>query len=247
MTRLYIRFYEELNDFLPMEKRKNKFVYDIFGSPSVKDVIESLGVPHTEVDLILVNGKSIDFSYNVQDEDDISVYPVFETLDITDVQHLRPKPLRDPKYILDVHLGSLARYMRLAGFDTLYRNDLDDEQIVSISLKEKRSILTRNRQILKRNDVTHAYWIRSTEVKEQLKEIINRFHLKKLINPFTLCLECNSPISDVRKEEVEEKIPPKVKLYHNEFKKCVNCGKIYWKGTHYEKMHSFIDKLTKSL
>ena len=116
IKKVTFRFYEELNDFLPEEKRKVRFAHQFIDRASVKDMIESLGVPHIEIDLILANGKSVEFSYIVEDKDDISVYPVFESMDITDVQHLRSKPLRDPKFIADVHLGSLVKYMRMLGF-----------------------------------------------------------------------------------------------------------------------------------
>ncbi|MCH7974911.1 MAG: twitching motility protein PilT, partial [Bacteroidetes bacterium] len=157
--KIYFRFYEELNDFLPGEKRKVPFEHIYIDRTSVKDVIESFGVPHTEIDLILVNGKSVGFDYLISVGDDISVYPVFESLDITDVQYLRPKPLRNPKFIADVHLGKLAHYLRMMGFDVLYKNDFDDDEIVNVSLTEKRAILTKDRGILKRSEVTHGYWI----------------------------------------------------------------------------------------
>lgn len=170
-----IRFYEELNDFLPAEKKKTRFNYEFSGRESVKDLIEAIGIPHTEVDMILVNGKSVDFNYIVQDKDDISVYPVFESFDIKDVQHLRPEPLRNPKFILDVHLGKLARYMRMLGFDSLYENNLNDELIVELSLKEKRTILTRDVGLLKRKNITHGYYIRNTNSEKQIEEVIKRF------------------------------------------------------------------------
>jgi len=118
-----IRFYEELNDFLPLERRKVDFSHEFQRRASIKDLIEALGVPHTEVDLILVNGASVDFSYIVRDGDRISVYPMFEAFDIQTVSRVRPQPLRVIRFVLDVHLGKLARYLRLLGFDTLYRND----------------------------------------------------------------------------------------------------------------------------
>jgi sulfur carrier protein ThiS len=166
MHKIYLRFYEELNDFLPEEKRKKRFVHPFIDRTSVKDLIESLGIPHTEVDMVLVNGKSVNFKYLINDGDDISVYPVFESLDITDVQHLRPKPLRKPKFVADVHLGRLTRYLRMIGLDVLYKNNFNDEEIVQLSLKERRAILTKDRGILKRNEVTHGYWVRSTKVEE---------------------------------------------------------------------------------
>jgi len=243
MHKVYIRFYEELNDFLPKEKRKIRFVHNYIDRTSVKDLIESLGVPHTEVDLILVNGKSVGFDYLINDSDDISVYPVFESIDISDVQHLRPKPLRKPKFIADVHLGRLARYLKMTGFDVLYDNNYNDEQIVKISLKERRAILTKDRGILKRNEVTHGYWVRSTKVKEQLKEVINRFDLKKEIKEFSRCIECNTKLKRISKEKVIDELPPKVAEWHNEFYRCPTCNKIYWKGSHYKRMLSVINEL----
>ena len=240
MHKIYLRFYEELNDFLPEEKRKKRFVHQFIDRTSVKDLIESIGVPHTEVDLILTNGKSVDFRYLFNDEDEISVYPVFESFDISDVQHLRPKPLRKPKFIADVHLGRLTRYLRMMGFDVLYKNDFNDDEIVEISLNKKRAILTKDRGILKRSEVTHGYWVRSTKVEEQVKEILNRFDLQKEIKEFSRCLECNELLKQIRKESIIRQLPPKVANSQNEFMHCPVCNKIYWKGTHYQKMLTFI-------
>ncbi len=243
MKTAYFRFYEELNDFLPKEKRKTRFEHKFIDRASVKDMIESLGVPHTEVDLILVNGTSANFSYIVNDSDVISVYPVFESFDISDVQHLRAKPLRNPKFILDVHLGTLARYLRMIGFNTKYRNDYSDDEIVEISLKDKRTILTRDKGILKRSNVTHGYWIRNENPESQLNEVVNRFNLKKQIKEFERCLECNTKLEKIDKEKVIDKLPLKVKMRQNEFWYCKTCDKVYWQGTHFEKMGKIIGRL----
>lgn len=186
----HFRFYSELNDFLPPQKRATQFDYSFSGTPSVKDAVEAIGVPHTEIDLIIVNGKSIDFEYQLKNGDDVAVYPVFESFDITPVIRLRQAPLRDPKFICDVHLGALARLLRLTGFNTLYRNDYADEQIVDIAVAEKRCILTRDRGILKRKAVTHGYCLRSTHPEEQAREVLARFDLYSSMKPFTLCIEC---------------------------------------------------------
>lgn len=238
--RINLRFYEELNDFLPKERRKKRFAHQFIDRTSIKDLIESLGVPHTEVDLILVNGKSVNFRYLINDGDDISVYPVFESLDISDVQNLRPKPLRKPKFICDVHLGRLARYLRMMGFDVLYKNDFKDDEIVRVSLKERRAILTRDSGILKRKEVTHGYWIRSAKAEAQAKEILERFHLYNEIKEFSRCLECNALLKPVKKETIVSKLPVKVAKSQNEFCICSSCKKIYWKGTHHQKMRLFI-------
>ena len=243
MHKIQIRFYEELNDFLPEEKKKKRFTHYYIDRTSVKDLIESIGVPHTEVDLILVNGKSVNFKYKINDSDDISVYPVFESLDISEVQHLRAKPLRKPKFVADVHLGRLTRYLRMMGFDVYYRNDLEDNEIVDISLKEKRTILTKDLGILKRNEVTHGYWIRSTKLEEQVKEALKRFDLQKEIKEFSRCIECNELLKPVKKEMIIKQLPPKVAQSQNEFFHCPSCNKVYWKGTHYQRMLTFIKRL----
>jgi len=243
MHKVYLRFYEELNDFLPEEIMKQRFTHHYIDRTSIKDLIESISIPHTEVDLILVNGKSVNFSYLINDGDDISVYPVFESLDISDIQHLRPKPLREQKFICDVHLGRLARYLRMMGFDVAYKNNFDDEEIIKISLKERRVILTKDRGILKRNEVTHGYFVRSIKLEEQVKEIIKRFDLQKSINEFTRCIECNELLSSVNKDSIISLLPPKVANSQNEFSQCPSCKKIYWKGGHYKRMLNFIRSL----
>lgn len=243
MKKTYLRFYEELNDFLKKNKKKVRFEHSFIDRTSVKDLIESFGVPHTEVDLILVNGKSVGFDYLINNGDDISVYPVFESLDISDVQHLRPEPLRKPKFICDVHLGKLARYLRMLGFDVYYKNDLNDEEIVKISLKERRAILTRDLGILKRNEVAHGYFLRSDNVEIQTKEVVKRFDLQKLIKEYTRCLDCNLQLVQVDKSKIINELPPKVVTFQQEFYKCLSCTKLYWRGTHHQKMLSFVKKI----
>lgn len=239
----WFRFYEELNDFLPQAKRKKLIIYSFSGNPSVKDAIEALGVPHVEVDLILVNSRSVDFSCKLNDSDSVSVYPVFESFDISPVTHLREKPLRDTKFVADVHLGKLARSLRLCGFDVSYSTDMKDAEIIEISLAEKRIILTRDRGLLKNKVVSYGCYIRSTIPDEQLREVITRFHLKKRMNLFTRCMECNSVLAGATKEEVSERLLPKTRLYYSEFKRCPVCGRIYWNGSHYENMKKHIDSI----
>lgn len=242
-NKVHFRFYEELNDFLPPARRKITFVHRFTNNASVKDMIESLGVPHTEVDLILVNGVSVKFDYLVKDEDSISVYPVFESFDISVVQHLRPEPLRKPKFILDVHLGKLAKLMRMLGLDTLYENDYNDKEIIKISKKERRTILTRDIGILKQNVVTYGYFVRNIKAEKQVLEIIERFNLHKFINPFSRCLECNTLLEPINKNLVIDRLPQKVKESQNNFWICKQCDKIYWRGTHYQKMKKLLNEL----
>jgi uncharacterized protein with PIN domain len=243
MNTAWFRFYEELNDFLPSARKKQSFSCSFSGNPSVKDIIESLGVPHTEIDLILVNGSSVDFTYKLVNEDNVSVYPVFESIDISELQHLRPMPLRDPKFILDVHLGKLSKYLRLCGFDTLYDKDYNDKEIIDISTSDRRIILTRDKGLLKNKQVTHGYWIRSTRSDEQLFEVNKRFDLKNVLKPFTRCLECNTILEDVNKEAIADNLMPKTRKYYSDFKKCPGCNRIFWEGSHYEKMKIIIENI----
>ena len=238
------RFYEELKDFLPKEKRSQPFTITLKGNPSVKDSIESLGVPHTEVDLILVNSQPVEFSYRLNNKDYVSVYPVFESLDISDITILRNNGLRNPKFILDTHLGKLARYLRLSGFDAVYSNDFEDSEIIKISLSDNRIILTRDKGILKNSSVTHGYYIRSQEPKEQINEVIRRFDLESLIKPFTICSSCNGKIVTVSKDLILEQLKSLTKKHYNRFYMCGECKKIYWEGSHYKRIKDFINSLS---
>ena len=241
--RVQFRFYEELNDFLPPDKRKKDFTYEFTGKPSIKDAIEALGVPHTEVDLILINQKSVTFSTHLKNGDVISVYPVFERLDIENVTRLRNKPLRKIKFILDVNLGRLTRYLRMLGFDSLYSNQYADNDIIELAQSEGRIILTRDTGLLKNSKVTHGYWIRSQQPGEQIKEVIQRFNLEGTVHAFSRCTACNGEIKSVKKEVIIDKIPYKTGKYYNKFYQCAGCKKIYWKGSHYKRIMDFIDNI----
>jgi uncharacterized protein with PIN domain len=239
------RFYEELNDFLANSKRKTEFTHRFTQAGSVKDAIEALGVPHTEVDLVLVNGKSVDFNYQLQDGDRISVYPVFESFDISPVIHLRPSPLREPAFILDTHLGRLAAYLRMFGFDTLYRNDYDDPELAQISTEQQRILLTRDRKLLMRKQITRGYFVRERLPQRQLLEVMRRFDLFSSQRPLTRCMHCNGAIRKIDKRAVEKQLPPRTRAYYFDFWQCLDCGKIYWKGSHYQRMQQLITNINR--
>ncbi|MEA1889093.1 MAG: Mut7-C RNAse domain-containing protein [Pseudomonadota bacterium] len=240
-----IRFYEELNDFLPQEQRKTDFSLKLKQARSIKDLIESIGVPHTEIDLIIVNGESVDFNYLLHDGDHISVYPVFESLDISPLNHCQPEPLRKTRFVLDTHLGRLAAYLRMLGFDTLYRNDYDDPVLARISVDEHRVLLTCDRQLLMRKQITHGYFVRSRQPQQQLLEVLSRFDLFNNQQPFTRCMHCNGKIRPVNKHIIEDRLSPDTKKYYNEFFQCEMCSKIYWKGSHYQKMRRMIERVNE--
>ena len=241
MPEAIFRFYEELNDFLTPKFRKRAFRSVLKGRQSVKDRIESLGVPHTEVDLILVNGKSVDFNYILRDGDQISVYPVFETLNIKNITRLREIPLRKTRFVADINIRDIVTLMRALGFDVYYDPLLSPAEIIRVSREEERIILTKSRKLLKFKDVTHGIFIRPGTVVQQTRGIVDFLTLRDAARPFSRCLRCNSTLIKVRKEDVIERIPPKTRAFCSEYSWCRRCDKIYWKGTHYTKIKRMVD------
>ncbi len=237
------RFYAELNDFLEPAQRGQAVRYAFSGRPGVKDAIEALGVPHPEVELIVVGGKSVGFDFRLDDGDRVAVYPMFEAVDVTPLVRLRERPLRRTRFVLDTHLGKLARLLRLLGFDTLYRNDYDDPEIVRISVDEHRIALTRDRGILKHRELTHGYCVRSDAPMDQIREVVSRFDLSDAIAPFSRCMMCNDPIRFVKKNEIEHRLRPGTLRDHDEFRYCPACDRIYWKGSHYARLRRLIERL----
>jgi uncharacterized protein with PIN domain/sulfur carrier protein ThiS len=237
------RFYEELNDFLPKHRRKTDFEAKFKGKRSIKDMIEALGVPHTEIDLILVNGDSVDFNYILQDGDRVSVYPVFESLNVTNVTQLRKIPLRRNKFIADINLGDIVKYMRVLGLDLYYDPLLSTREIIEISKRENRVILTKSRKLLKFKDVSHGIFIRPGTTTEQIRRIIDHLDIKDNIKPFSRCLRCNALLNIVLKEKILDRIPPKTKEFCDEYVQCQSCDKIYWKGTHFINMKKVVRQI----
>lgn len=247
MNSATFRFYEELNDFLPAEKCKKDFAYSFNGKPSVKDAIEALGVPHTEVDVILLNGVSVGFNAHLQDGDRVAVYPTFEALEVKDLTAVRDCSLREPRFIADVHLGKLARLLRLLGFDTLYRNDYSDRQIIRLAQAERRIILTRDRGLLKVRTVTHGYCLHTTVPLQQLRDVLRRFDLAKRAQPFSRCIACNGVLEEVAKTAVEHRLPERVAASFTQFWQCGACDKVYWQGSHVQRMNAMLENILSEL
>jgi uncharacterized protein with PIN domain len=243
MHQATFRFYAELNDFLPRERQFVAFPHAFRGHPAIKDTIEALGVPHTEVDLILVDGESVDFAYHLQHGDYVSVYPVFEAFDITPLLRVRPEPLRVTRFVCDVHLGTLARYLRMLGFDTLYPDDHQDAELARLSRDERRILLTRDRGLVKRGIVTHGYCVRNTDPERQLLEVVRRFDLFRALQPFKRCMRCNGLLEPVPKEKVLNRLPPGTRQHFDTFHMCPDCQQIYWPGSHHRRMQRLIAHL----
>ena len=236
-----VRFYEELGFFLKDEHKKRIVETEASEGQTVKDLVESFGVPHVEVDLILVNGDPVDFSYQVREGDFISVYPVFERLDISGVTGLRPAPLRETKFLADVHLGTLARRLRFLGFYTEYSRSADDDYLAERCAENGLILLSRDRQLLMRRIVARGIYIRATDPFEQVREVVRRLDLYGSIRPYSRCAACNGELRTLCTggEEWESRkgeIPPGVREWCSDYKLCTRCGKIYWKGSHYEKL-----------
>ncbi len=245
MSVAYFRFYADLNELLPDQKRQQSFPHPAYdGTQTVKHLVEALGIPHTEVDLILVDGTPVGFEHQVQSGEYISIYPAFTSLDTSTVKRLRPELTLPVKLLLDNHLGRLARYLRLLGFDTLYFNDqLNDEQLAELSYNERRVLLSRDRGLLKRKQVVHGYCLRTKDPRQQLKSVIVRFKLADLIQPWSRCLRCNGNLRNVPKKTVMDRLEPKTKLYFDEFHQCASCKQVYWQGSHYTKLQTFLKQI----
>lgn len=238
-----VRAYAELNDFLAPQARTTTVRRPFRSHQTVKDVLEAMGIPHTEVDLIVVNGIPRGFDHRPAVGDRIAAYPMFEALEIGSVNRLRPTPLREPRFVVDVNLGRLARLLRLLGFDVWWSNTADDEELADISRHERRILLTRDRGLLKRRVVTRGLFVRAEHAEEQVIEVVRRLDLSSRLAPFTRCLRCNGRLVAVSKDEVDDELEPLTRRYYDEFSRCTQCRQIYWPGSHHQKMVALVDRL----
>jgi uncharacterized protein with PIN domain len=236
------RFHSGLERLLVHGYRSNQIAYPFNEHPGIKDAIEAMGVPHTEVDVILVNGRSVDFSCKLQDQDNVQVFPVFSEVPINSPRRLSPLTLDPATFILDVHLGKLARRMRLLGFDVCYRNDLEDVEIMNIAESENRIILTRDLGILKHRKVVHGYLVRSDQIDGQLREVLKRYDLYGKIRLWTRCMICNGLMARVEKADVLDRLEPRTRLYYENFHRCSSCDRLYWQGSHYLKISAWLNE-----
>lgn len=236
------RFYEELNDFLPPERRQREFDCHCAETATVKHMIEALGVPHTEVELVLVNGESVSFGRRLLESDRVAVYPRFEALDVTPLLRLRDHPLRVSRFVADAHLGGLARLLRMAGFDTLYDNHFQDSEIAALAVEEGRIVLTRDLELLKRREITHGCYVHAQKPAVQLQEIVRRLDLARSARPFTLCMNCNAPLKVLDRALALSRVPPSVRLQHTRFSTCEICHRVYWEGSHWQRMRLLLQQ-----
>jgi uncharacterized protein with PIN domain len=234
------RFYAQLNDFLPRARRGIRFVHHLVAPASVKDVIESLGVPHVEVVLFLINGAPAAFSALVDDEDDVAVFPVFRALTLDPSLRVGTVPPPPIRFALDTHLGRLASLLRLAGFDAVMRQD--DDALADVGARESRVVLTRDVALLKRRIIAFGYWVRHTDPEWQLAELLDRFDLVDRLAPFTRCTECNTPLVDADAAAVADRLLPCTRAEHDTFRECPGCRRVYWKGSHFPHLQAILER-----
>jgi len=218
------QFHGNLTDFIKLPNGQSIVSYEFTGNPSIKVAIEAIGVPHPEVQEVTCNGNTLSLADTMKNSALIQVYP------FTRIENVALK------FILDVHLGKLARWLRLLGFDVFYENHYSDKDIIKIIQKEQRIVLTRDIGLLKIKTVVTGYWLRSQDPKKQLAEIMERFQLKSHVKPFTRCPLCNGLLQRVKKKQVAYLLPPISGLFFDEIYQCEDCQKLYWKGSHYERM-----------
>ena len=233
MSTAVFRFHGRLNDFLPRDQRGQSVHVEFRGRQSIKHLAESLGAPHPEIGRVQVNGWGGNVSDITQDGDHVEIHPIENGCPI------------EPRFILDCHLGRLAAHLRMLGFDCVYQNDFDDPTMTDIAVQEERILLTRDRRLLMRRVIQHGYCLRSLDTFEQLTEVLERFKLIEVIQPFHRCIRCNHPLEPVEKDLIIERLEPLTKLYFEDFHICPACKQIYWRGSHYEKMQEMIGKISK--
>ncbi len=239
----HFRFHGVLNDFLSPSQKEQWLDYVFRDHPGIKDPIETLGAPHPEVSLILVNGMPVDFRYQLRHGDRVEVHPVEPGGIAIEGPPLWPPLPSPPRFVVDVNLGKLTRWLRLLGFDTAWRNDYSDRQVVELAVAEQRIILTRDRRLLFHRVIEHGFWVRAVKPEQQVREVLERLQLRNRIHPFRYCLECNGLIEPVGKEEILGRLEPLTRRYYNEFYRCSRCGRIYWKGSHYTNLMQKLELL----
>jgi uncharacterized protein len=231
MSMAYFLFLGRLKDFLPHRQWEQSVVVEFRGRQSIKHLAESLGVPHPEMGQVEINGQEGSLNTITQDGDQIQIHAIPDGYP------------GEPRFLLDNHLGRLAAYLRMLGFDCLYRNDYSDEELAHVLQQEERILLSRDRRLLMRKVVTHGYCPRSLDSLEQLNEVVQRFDLAKRVVPFHRCLRCNHLLEPASKESVLDRLEPLTKVYFDEFTRCPNCKQVYWKGSHFERMQGLVEKI----
>ena len=240
-----LNFHGDLFVFLKREERNRSVRRVLSHKASVKDVIESCGVPHTEVDLVIVNGGPVDLSFQLSVDSALDIFPVSAPGELFPDYRLQTR--NEVAFVADGHLGKLTRDLRLLGIDVSYRCDVRDSELLVTMVQERRTLLTRDRRLLMHRVVQTGYYPRSQDSIEQTLEVIKRFNLADKLAPFQRCLRCNERLSVVSKEAVLEKLEPLTRLYYDEFRHCPKCGQTYWRGSHFDCLQNRVQAIIESI
>jgi uncharacterized protein with PIN domain len=220
-------------------------IRELLRTAPVKDLVESQGIPHTEVGSIVTSsGEERDFRYTPDFGETLHIHPHEPPVDVTKGTVLFPRPFEKIRFIVDVNVGRLAKLLRIGGFDTLYNPKWGDGEIAEKAHTEERVLLTRDRELLKRNAVLRGRLIRSFDPWGQFGEVITFFGLGEKIDLFSRCPRCNKLLEPVKKEDVIDRLEPLTRLMYDSFTICPRCGQIYWQGSHHSRIR---EKMAESL
>ncbi len=232
------QFFGQCQDFIGEDLHDKPIEYAFNDKPSIKDAVEALGVPHPELGAIKVNQHYVDFNYALNDGDEVSVFPLPYQDESVALLYM---PKQGATFLLDVHLGGLARYLRIAGFNCLFETkDHGDALLAEVAAKENLTLLTRDIGLLKRAKVKYARWVRNVLPEAQFKEIVEHYQLAGQFKPMTRCVKCNGAINSVTKQSVKDEVPKGVLEWQDDFSRCNCCEQVYWKGTHYDKINDIL-------
>jgi len=243
MVTATFRFHGELNAFLARTLRDRAFARACARQATVKHMVEALGVPHTEVGRLSVNGSPAPFDRLLADGDHVDVYPERATQPAIGAPARHGPAHREWRFVADAHLGGLAQLLRLAGFDTCYDNHFSDDEIAALSEHDGRTVLTRDRELLKRRAVTRGCYVHAVKPAAQLRELFARLDLAPHMRPFRLCLRCNSPLHPLGADEAAARVPEGVWQRHRRFAACDVCQRVFWEGSHWRRMRTVVDAM----
>ncbi|MCK9295364.1 MAG: Mut7-C ubiquitin/RNAse domain-containing protein [Desulfobulbaceae bacterium] len=239
-----VNFHGNLVDLLSGKSENGPFItFHLERRTSVKDLIESFGVPHPEIEEIVVNGEMVDFAYIVEDGSQIEVFPISSQSNFFKPSLLRPDSLEFHRFVVDINVAKLASKLRQLGFDTLLPRNCDDAGLAAIAGCQRRILLTRDRNLLKRKIVEFGHLVRAEFPNDQLVEIIKLFGLKDKIKPYSRCFLCNGLLEPVAKEDILPFLEPLTKKYYHVFQRCLDCKKIYWFGSHRGMMDAILHEI----
>jgi len=227
-----LRFHAQLNQFLRPEQRERTVTLALSAPAPVRHLAETLGVPHTEIDRVLLQGQPVSLEAQVCAGDAVELFPAEPGL----ASSVRPPPPAPPRFVVDAHLGQLAKYLRWLGFDARCDNDVGDRAIASTAAAERRVVLSRDRALLMRREILYGFYVPQTDPWEQLREVVARWQLCPLVEPFSRCMECNQPLRQAAPRQVLEKVPQDVRRWETQYLACPGCGRVYWRGSHYDAM-----------